>query len=49
MRIPPEYPDALDEAILTLYHDPTRHGLPPLPYLGSQMAYIRDDPNLAYV
>jgi len=25
------------------------HGLPPLPYLGSQMAYIRDDPNLAYV
>nr|HID14952.1 hypothetical protein [Anaerolineae bacterium] len=25
------------------------HGLPPLPYLGRQMAYIRDDPNLAYV
>jgi hypothetical protein len=25
------------------------HGLPRLPYLGSQMAYIRDDPNLAYV
>lgn len=25
------------------------HGLPPLPYLGQQMAYIRDDPNLAHV
>ncbi len=25
------------------------HGLPPLPYLGQQLAYIRDDPNLAYV
>ena len=25
------------------------HGLPPLPYLGRQLAYIRDDPNLAYV
>ena len=25
------------------------HGLPPLPYLGRQMAYIRDDPNLEYV
>ncbi len=25
------------------------HGLPSLPYLGSQMAYIRDDPNLEYV
>jgi hypothetical protein len=22
------------------------HGLPPLPYLGSRMAYIREDPNL---
>ena len=27
----------------------TWHGLPPLPYLGQQLAYIRDDPNLAYV
>ena len=25
------------------------HGLAPLPYLGQQMAYIRDDPSLAYV
>lgn len=25
------------------------HGLGPLPYLGPQMPYIRDDPNLAYV
>jgi hypothetical protein len=25
------------------------HGLSPLPYLGQQLAYIRDDPNLAYV
>ena len=25
------------------------HGLPPLLYLGRQLAYIRDDPNLAHV
>jgi hypothetical protein len=25
------------------------HGLPSLPYLGQQLAYIRDDPNLAFV
>jgi hypothetical protein len=25
------------------------HSLPRLPYLGQQLAYIRDDPNLAYV
>lgn len=25
------------------------HGLEPLPYLGQELAYIRDDPNLAYV
>lgn len=25
------------------------HGLPALPYLGQQLAYIRDDPSLAYV
>ena len=25
------------------------HGLPVLPYLGQQLAYIRDDPNLAFV
>ena len=25
------------------------HGLPKLPYLGDQLAYIRDDPNLAFI
>ena len=25
------------------------HGLPPCPYLGQELAYIRDDSNLAYV
>ncbi len=25
------------------------HNLPELPYLGQQLSYIRDDPNLAYV
>lgn len=25
------------------------HNLPPLPYLGQELAYIRDDPNLEYV
>lgn len=25
------------------------HSLPALPYLGQQMAYIHDDPNLAYI
>jgi hypothetical protein len=25
------------------------HQLPPLPYLGQQLAYIRDDPNLNHV
>lgn len=25
------------------------HNLPPLPYLGQQLAYIRDDPELAHV
>jgi hypothetical protein len=25
------------------------HGLPILPYLGQQLAYIRDDPNLEFV
>ncbi len=25
------------------------HGLPLLPYLGRELAYIRDDPNLAYI
>jgi hypothetical protein len=25
------------------------HGLPPMPYLGSRLAYIQNDPNLEYV
>jgi len=25
------------------------HELPPMPYLGQELAYIRDDPSLAYV
>jgi hypothetical protein len=25
------------------------HDLPPLPFLGQQLSYIRDDPNLEYV
>jgi hypothetical protein len=25
------------------------HNLPALPYLGQELAYIRDDPNLAYI
>ncbi len=25
------------------------HNLPPLPYLGQRLAYIMDDPNLAYI
>ena len=25
------------------------HGLPELPYLGQELAYIRDDPSLAYI
>lgn len=25
------------------------HGLPDAPYLGQKLAYIRDDPNLAYI
>jgi hypothetical protein len=25
------------------------HGLPPLPYLGQELAYIRDDPSLEHV
>lgn len=25
------------------------HGLPPMPYLGQQLAYIRDDPHLEHV
>lgn len=49
----PEWREAVDACrLLTspVYHLLRRwHGLEPLPYLGQQLAYIRDDPNLAYV
>jgi hypothetical protein len=49
----PEWREAVDACrLLTspVYHLlRTWHGLPPLPYLGQQLAYIRDDPNLDHV
>ncbi len=49
----PEWRDAVDACRLLTspaYHLlRSWHHLPPLPYLGQQLAYIRDDPNLAYV
>jgi hypothetical protein len=49
----PEWPDAVDECRLltsSTYHLLRQwHDLPPLPYLGRELAYIRDDPNLAYI
>jgi len=49
----PEWREAVDACRLLTspaYHLlRSWHGLPPLPYLGQQMAYIRDDPNLEYV
>lgn len=49
----PEWREAVDACrLLTspVYHLLRRwHDLNPLPYLGQQLAYIRDDPNLAYV
>jgi len=41
-----------DTRLLTscAYHPPRIwHGLPPLPYLGQQLAYIRDDESLNHV
>jgi len=49
----PEWRAAVDECHLLT--SPTYHllrdwhHLPPLPYLGQELAYIRDDPNLLYV
>lgn len=49
----PDWRPAMDAC--RLLTSPTYHllrrwqGLPPLPYLGQQLAYIRDDPNLAHV
>jgi hypothetical protein len=49
----PEWRQAVDECRLLTspaYHLLRRwHGLPPLPYLGQKLAYIRDDPNLEHV
>ena len=49
----PEWREAVDSCrLLTspVYHLlRSWHNLPPRPYLGQQLAYIRDDPNLAYI
>lgn len=49
----PEWCEAVDACRLLTspaYHlVRTWHGLSTLPYLGQELAYIRDDPNLAYV
>lgn len=49
----PEWREAVDACRLltsATYHlVRTWHNLPQLPYLGRELVYIRDDPNLAYV
>jgi hypothetical protein len=49
----PEWREAVDRCRLLTspsYHLlRTWHKLSPVPYLGQQLAYIRDDPSLAYV
>ncbi|HSJ56146.1 MAG TPA: hypothetical protein VLC95_03145 [Anaerolineae bacterium] len=49
----PEWREAVDATrLLTspVYHLLREwHGLPRLPYLGQELAYIRDDPNLEHV
>jgi len=49
----PEWRQAVEECRLLTspaYHLLRRwHELPPAPYLGQELAYIWDDPNLAYV
>lgn len=49
----PDWKEVIAEArLLTspVYHLLcTWHGLPALPYLGQQLAYIRDDPSLKFV
>jgi hypothetical protein len=49
----PEWREAVDACRLLTspaYHLVRRwHSLPILPYLGQELAYIRDDPNLAYI
>lgn len=49
----PEWREAVEECRLLTspaYHLLRRwHKLSPLPYLGQQLPYIRNDPNLAYI
>jgi hypothetical protein len=49
----PEWREAVDACQLLTspaYHlVRSWHGLPSLPYLGQELAYIRDDPNLEFV
>ena len=49
----PDWRDAVDATRLltspTYHLVRSWHGLPSLPYLGQQLAYIRDDPSLAFV
>jgi hypothetical protein len=49
----PEWRHAVDRCRLltspTYHLIRTWHGLPPLPYLGQRLAYIAEDPNLAYI
>jgi hypothetical protein len=49
----PEWRQAVDACRLltspTYHLVRSWHNLPRLPYLGQQLAYIRDDPNLAYI
>ena len=49
----PEWRDAVDACRLltspTYHLVRSWHNLPTLPYLGRELAYIRDDPSLAYV
>jgi len=48
-----DWSESVDEARLltspTYHLLRTWHGLEPLPYLGQQLAYIRDDPSLEFV
>ncbi len=49
----PDWREAVDATRLLTsptYHRVREwHGLPSVPYLGQQLAYIRDDPNLAFI
>jgi hypothetical protein len=49
----PEWREAVDACRLLTspaYHLLRRwHQLPPMPFLGQHLAYIRDDPNLKYI